>query len=635
MKRKWLSVTILFFAFFITIVSSKEVKSSERKNYDISEGDIVIKKSGDYNLVGTSSKNKLRINSGAKVNLWIRDLTIAARGYSDDEYIAPIYVENGAELNLIVSGNNTITNTWLGHAIEVVSGAKLSISKNSTGTLTANGSVFGSGIGGNGYVSIAGGSILANGGSYGAGIGNSQEPNSMSLTISGGMVTARSGYTPMEAGTDEITYRAKQYENLTVLDVCTASFVINGGDIYVTSTFKQPENPSGEVLYQYLINCNEGTVKSITMNGKDYGFNQFSSKGYLSLWGKISSDIAILYENGKKTILSEAYPGILSDDIGNGMTLDLSVSSAEFFEKGFIYQNHLYRTNPWDTLDIKIIGSTNKNRIIVHKGDYTFHLDHVKVDFTEQEQNFFSIESYGNVTLNFSGVNQITTKKGNHAFFLGYEASLSFVADQEEDVINLYNTNGYGSIFTATGTINQYGGTITTKSMEAGYGMVVGDRGSYHLYGGRYQGSSETAQSIYGHCQMKVYVHGGELIADTIGYVDEGNEEITDDSTFISTGGNVKISQRMIFGKVVIYGGQITAHLLGAGSGTQLYQYAGDIVTGKFITYYYDYPPVNYIVNGTVNKESAVNVKNLYGGSFKETNDVTVDELKKIRIGRG
>lgn len=632
-KKKWYVLIRFLLILFLSIVYSQEVEASERKTYDISEGDVIIEKSGDYNLLGSTSEFKLSIKSGAKVNLWIQDLSIETWTYYD-EFPAPINVEKGAVLNLIVHGNNTITNKGYGDAITVDQGGKFAISKYSSGSLTANGSAFGSGIGGQGDVTINGAILVANGGSYGAGFGNSLEPNNMTLKINGGTVTAQGGHTSIPAGSDEINYQASKFKDPKVCDVSVASFVITGGNIFVNTSFKEPVNPAGERLYRYLLNCAKGKVLSITMNGKDYGAKQITSKGYLSLWGKMSSDIVIKFTNGKETKISEAYPGIISNDIGNGMTLDLGVSSIDVYEYGFIYKNHIYRTYRWDSHGIKVIGTSNKNYIKVHEGEHIIDFDDVTVDYTNQSQSFMTIASHAQVTINFSGVNQITTNQGNHAFLLGYIGSLSFTSNDESNVMKLINTNGYGSIFTANGTMNQYGGTIISKSLEAGYGIVLGDSGAYHLYGGRYQASSEAAQSIFGLCQMKVYVHGGELIADTIGYRDEGNEEILDQSTFIATGGTVMISQRLIFGKVLIYGGNTKVHLLGSGSGTQLYQFAGDLVMDKFITYIDGEPPYRYIIDGKVNKESAINIKNLYGGSIQESNEVSVEELQKISIGR-
>lgn len=317
------------------------------------------------------------------------------------------------------------------------------------------------------------------------------------------------------------------------------------------------------------------------------------------------------------------------------MTLDLSASSVDFYEDGFIYKNHVYRIGYG--LGVKIIGTSDSNYIKVHEGKHIIDFKDVKIDYSKQKQSFMTIGNRAHVTINVSGENQITTNQDNHAFVLGYQATLSFTADGNSNVMKLINTNGYGSIITAISTINQYGGSLISESHKAGYGIIIGDSGTYNLYGGRYQGSSQEKQSIYGSCQMKVNVHGGELIADTIGYEDEDNSEITDKSTFTITGGSVLISQRLIFGNVMIYGGQIKAHLLGSGSGTQLYQFAGDLVMDKFITDLTNFPiepPYYYVIDGNVNKESALNMDLIYGGSIHESNEVTVEELQKIRIGR-
>jgi len=138
----------------------------------------------------------VQIICAADTVLTLKDVNI---NNSDD---APVDIKNPDEavdaVTLILEGTNKLTAGDGYAAVQVESSTKLTISEDSTGSLTAQGGYGGAGIGGAQYddnvdVTIAGGTIIATGGDYGAGIGGGDYGSMFNITITGGDVTAQGG----------------------------------------------------------------------------------------------------------------------------------------------------------------------------------------------------------------------------------------------------------------------------------------------------------------------------------------------------------------------------------------------------------------------------------------------------------
>ena len=147
---------------------------------------------GAYRLSGTST-HRVIVESGA-VNISIFELNLTRA------IDAPFVIDSGASVDLTLLGRNTLKHTDNDYgpaALNVPTGAALTITRESTGSLLAYSAEDGAGIGGNdgqgsGPITINGGTITAISDDDGAGIGSGYYGDSGPITINAGTVIARS-----------------------------------------------------------------------------------------------------------------------------------------------------------------------------------------------------------------------------------------------------------------------------------------------------------------------------------------------------------------------------------------------------------------------------------------------------------
>lgn len=197
--------------------------NAQRLDFTINAGNV--SKYNNAVLTGSFSDEdgniarKRIVIDGTTVNLTIRDVNIDRNAWYATT--AAIELINGAKLNLTLEGNNVLKGSIGGAGIGVGEDCTLTITAQSTGTLTAvGGSYYGgaAGIGANGTgayqgkpreviqkfgtIIIEGGTVKAEGGTYsykgvletsGAGIGGSGYGSEGTIIISGGVVNAVGG----------------------------------------------------------------------------------------------------------------------------------------------------------------------------------------------------------------------------------------------------------------------------------------------------------------------------------------------------------------------------------------------------------------------------------------------------------
>ena len=197
--------------------------NAQRLDFTINAGNV--SKYNNAVLTGSFSDEdgniarKRIVIDGTTVNLTIRDVNIDRNAWYATT--AAIELINGAKLNLTLEGNNVLKGSIGGAGIGVGEDCTLTITAQSTGTLTAvGGSYYGgaAGIGANGTgayagkpreviqkfgtIIIKGGTVNAEGGTYsyrgvletsGAGIGGSGYGSEGTIIISGGVVNAVGG----------------------------------------------------------------------------------------------------------------------------------------------------------------------------------------------------------------------------------------------------------------------------------------------------------------------------------------------------------------------------------------------------------------------------------------------------------
>lgn len=293
--------------------------------YDIANGGIVINSDtleqyNDATITGSSMTNVILV-SGVEATITISDLDIQIpidnNATTASNWIPAIRLANGAKLNLILEGKNTLKGGDMCAAIDVPEGCTLTIS--GEGSLKATGGV-GAGIGASsmrkgslGTIEINGGNIEAYGSGMAAGIGGGLEGGIGTIVINGGTVYAKGGYGNYPKDIKNVYGGAGigggPYG-------CVDRIEINGGNVtayggYATNAGRHPgaaigtggggAKLIGEGKYKYGdIEINGGTVSAIAYHNEVYAIGvaeKPSVEG--TLVGSISiSDQAVVNLNG-------------------------------------------------------------------------------------------------------------------------------------------------------------------------------------------------------------------------------------------------------------------------------------------------------------------------------------------------
>ena len=305
--------------------------------YNIANGGININSNTleQYNhatITGSSTNNVIQV-SGVEATITISDLDIQIPNNDETStnWIPAIQLGNGAKLNLILEGTNTLKGGIMRAAIEVLEGCTLTISGD--GSLKATGGG-GAGIGASrmkngslGTIEINGGNIEAYGGGMAAGIGGSVDSGN---NIEGDVVVGGKGTIVINNGTVYAKGGHGRYKRdiRTVYGGagigggaygCVDRIEINGGKVtayggYVTDAGRRPgagigtggggAKPIDKGKYKYGdIVINGGTVSAIAYNNEVYAIGIGVKPGQAlqegTLEGSISiSDQAVVNLNG-------------------------------------------------------------------------------------------------------------------------------------------------------------------------------------------------------------------------------------------------------------------------------------------------------------------------------------------------
>lgn len=305
--------------------------------YNIANGGININSNtleqyNDATIMGNSTTNVILVN-GVEATITISDLDIQIpidnNATTASNWIPAIRLANGAKLNLILKGKNTLKGGDMCAAIDVPEGCTLTI--RGEGSLKATGGV-GAGIGASsmrkgslGTIEINGGNIEAYGSGIAAGIGGGLEGGIGTIVINGGTVYAKGGHGNYSMDIKNVYGGAGIGGGAYG---CVDRIEINGGNVtacggYVTNAGRHPgaaigtggggAKPIGEGRYKYGdIVINGGTVSAIAYNNEVYAIG-VAEKPRVdgTLVGSISiSDQAVVNLNGGDYFPKSENPGL-------------------------------------------------------------------------------------------------------------------------------------------------------------------------------------------------------------------------------------------------------------------------------------------------------------------------------------
>ena len=328
--------------------------------YDIANGGISINSNTleqykDATITGSSTTHNILVN-GVEATITISDLDIHIpidnNATTASNWIPAIRLANGAKLNLILEGKNTLKGGDMCAAIDVPEGCTLTIS--GEGSLKATGGV-GAGIGASsmrkgslGRIEINGGNIEAYGSGMAAGIGGGLESGIGTIVINGGTVYAKGGYGSYPKDINHV------YGGAGIGGgpfSCVDKIEINGGNVtacggYVTNAKRRPgaaigtggggAKPIGEGKYKYGdIVIKGGTVSAIAYNNEVYAIGVAMKPGQAlpegsTLEGSISiSNEATVNLNGGDYFPKSENPGL------KNYTIQGTIADVRFIESTY------------------------------------------------------------------------------------------------------------------------------------------------------------------------------------------------------------------------------------------------------------------------------------------------------------
>ena len=327
--------------------------------YDIANGGIVINSNTleQYNhatITGNSTTHVILVN-GVEATITISDLDIQIpidnNATTASNWIPAIRLANGAKLNLILKGKNTLKGGDMCAAIDVPEGCTLTI--RGEGSLKATGGV-GAGIGASsmrkgslGRIEINGGDIEAYGSGMAAGIGGGLESGIGTIVINGGTVYAKGGHGNYPKDINHV------YGGAGIGGGpfgCVDKIEINGGNVtayggYVTNAGRRPGSAIGtggggaktvEDGYKYgEIVIKGGTVSAIAYNNEVYAIGIAVKPGQAlpegsTLEGSISiSNEATVNLNGGDYFPKSENPGL------KNYTIQGTIADVRFIESAY------------------------------------------------------------------------------------------------------------------------------------------------------------------------------------------------------------------------------------------------------------------------------------------------------------
>ena len=324
--------------------------------YDIANGGIVINSNTleQYNhatITGNSTTHVILVN-GVEATITISDLDIQIpidnNATTASNWIPAIRLGDGAKLNLILEGTNTLKGGDRCAAIDVPEGCTLTIS--GEGSLKATGGG-GAGIGASsmrkgslGTIEINGGNIEAYGSGMAAGIGGGLEGGIGTIVINGGTVYAKGGYGSYPKDIKNVYGGAGIGGGAYG---CVDRIEINGGNVtacggYVTNAGRRPgaaigtggggTKPIGEGKYKYGdIVIKGGTVSAIAYHNEVYAIGVAEKPSIDgTLVGSISiSDKAVVNLNGGDYFPKSENPGL------KNYTIQGTIADVRFIESTY------------------------------------------------------------------------------------------------------------------------------------------------------------------------------------------------------------------------------------------------------------------------------------------------------------
>ena len=436
------------------------------------------------------NNNRVVIAAGATTNVTLNDASIVMELREGEPFLFPIFLDNGATLNLTIEGENIIAAGHYVPGISVAEGRTIVI--NGSGSLSATGGWQCSGIGGGlwdwgpcGTIVINGGTIYTKGansswiGTAGAGLGSGAAYANGDITINGGSIIAIPG-----------NETAKGIGNGGADDIGT--FTMTGNPIIFTTSVSDMnlDNKTGGILvvrnatHWYgnnnhtlgfnttvpntnLLTIGEG--KTITIPAGITMINQGTIVNHSTITIQ-----GTLINNG--TILNVNAGTINGTVTGNAPTtytlldnnINLSNTTSPSVGDGWAFANNVYAI--LDGADVNITGSGSSRRVeVANNAVADITLNNASITSVGNYNTPLMISTGAEVNLTVEGVNTITSARSKAGIQVPDGAMLTIDGTGSLNVTGgEYGGAGIGGAFCEdSGTITINGGTISATSVAS------------------------------------------------------------------------------------------------------------------------------------------------------------------------
>ncbi|MDR1984310.1 MAG: carbohydrate-binding domain-containing protein, partial [Prevotellaceae bacterium] len=254
------------------LVTSSDKNIADPSVYTFAGNVHTIKANGTYTITGTTTVERIVVNSGVAANITLINVNIVVNVSNNDA--SPIRILQNANVILNLVGTNILTSGSGRAAGLQVDDATLTI--NGPGSLTATGTANNSaGIGERWdgskkrTIIINGGTITAKGHSYGSGIGGVGTGGEGSITINGGTITASS----------------TEGAGIGCDGTSAVAIIINGGSINASCTNRPalgttPKNSDGDNVYLNTLTVGNPSVNDTDIDAGSIGGTNCDATAY-------------------------------------------------------------------------------------------------------------------------------------------------------------------------------------------------------------------------------------------------------------------------------------------------------------------------------------------------------------------
>ena len=440
----------------------------------------------------STNNNRIIIAAGATTHVILSDISLIMELHEGEPFLHPLFLEQGATLNLTLEGENIIKAGHYVPGISVAEGRTIIIDGN--GSLSSTGGWQCSGIGGGlwdwgpcGTIIINGGTIYAKGdnsswiGAAGAGIGSGAAYANGNITINGGSITALPGNESAKGigngGTNEIgTLTMTGNPIIFTTGVSDMSLDNKTGGILVTRNVTHWYGNNNYTLeynttvpFSNLMTIGEG--KSITIpagmtminNGTIVNYSNITINGTL-----INSGVIFNVNAGTITGTVTGDPPIAYTPVDNN--IDLSNASPSPVGNGWVYANNVFAILDGADVNITGTGSSQRRVEVANHAVADITLNNASIASVGNYQTPLMINTGSEVNLTIEGVNTMTAKTSKSGIQVPEGAALTIDGSGSLNATGgEYGGAGIGGAFCEnSGAITINGGAISATSVYSG-----------------------------------------------------------------------------------------------------------------------------------------------------------------------